>query len=263
MPRRKPRRCCTELAMKPWPVCWMTPLKNSRPLSGGQRAWKAPWHSCKSVSQSGLKARKRQQIHAVQYQLSRQAQRQRERRCQGGPPKNLGGHGWPERSAHGCARSGFLEALPPPCPLHNPQAGSKQSTGSNLLVILPAKLNNRLYERPGMLRIHIRCNPMSKIENMPGTGAIALEDVRHFLANPRLRRIQHCRVHIALQCYLIAYTSTGITDIRGPVQTHRIGATVSDGLKPLATVLGKYDDRHPTAFVFTNQTIHNLLHITQ
>src|SRR5690606_2324978 len=189
---------------------------------------------------------------------------QRDQKRGGGrASKNLGGHGWPERSAHGCARSVFLEALPPPCPLHNPQAGSKQSTGSNLLVILPAKLNNRLYERPGMLRIHVWRNPVPQVENVPGTGTIALEDIRHFLTNPRLRRIQHCRVHIALQRYLIAYTRTGITDIRGPVQAHRIGATVCDGLQPLATVLGEYDDRHPTAFVFTNQTIHNLLHITQ
>jgi len=29
-----------------------------------------------------------------------------------GLPKNFEGQGWPERSAHGCARSGFWEALP-------------------------------------------------------------------------------------------------------------------------------------------------------
>ena len=40
---------------------------------------------------------------------------------------------------------------------------------TRLLVILPAKLHNRLYERPSMLRIHIRRNPMPQVEDMPGT----------------------------------------------------------------------------------------------
>ncbi len=40
---------------------------------------------------------------------------------------------------------------------------------TRLLVILPAKLNNRLNERPSMLRIHIRRNPMPQVEDMPGT----------------------------------------------------------------------------------------------
>src|SRR5690606_10047084 len=44
--------------------------------------------------------------------VCRHEQSQRERRWRGGPPENLGGHGWPERSAHGCARSVFPEALP-------------------------------------------------------------------------------------------------------------------------------------------------------
>jgi len=35
------------------------------------------------------------------------------------PPENVGGHGWPERSAHGCARSGFREGTPSMAPAPN------------------------------------------------------------------------------------------------------------------------------------------------
>src|SRR5690606_39546646 len=57
--------CCTGWTTNPWPVCLMTPPRNSPPPSGGRRAWKAPWRSCKSVSQSGQATTPNQQPQAV------------------------------------------------------------------------------------------------------------------------------------------------------------------------------------------------------
>src|SRR5690606_33591346 len=45
--------------------------------------------------------------------------------------KNLVGHGWPERSAHGCARSVFWKAYPQPCTPPNRQATSLNQSPSD------------------------------------------------------------------------------------------------------------------------------------
>jgi|GEM_PF-6715786 len=44
-----------------------------------------------------------------------------------GLPKNVEGQGWPERSAHGCARSGFLEAQANPATPKTNRLGPKNA----------------------------------------------------------------------------------------------------------------------------------------
>src|SRR5690554_1422999 len=69
-------------------------------------------------------------------------------RCLGPLTKNVGGHGWPERSAQGCARSGFWEGAPNAAHHPTTQAGAETRRPTPMLT---AKLANKnLIEQLGV-----------------------------------------------------------------------------------------------------------------
>ena len=106
-------------------------------------------------------------------------------------------------------------------------------------------------------------NAVSQVEHMARTFTKAFQNGRHFLLDTRNGRIQHGRVHVALQRHLVTNTTLGVGNIDGPVQTHCIAAGGRNRFQPLATILGEQGNRYPTTFVFTGQTIDNLGHVLQ
>ncbi len=76
-------------------------------------------------------------------------------------------------------------------------------------------------------------------------------------------RIEHRRIHIALQRYFVTHATAGIGNIGGPVETQRIAAGLRHRFQPLTTAFGEQSHRHAAAFVFPQQAIDDLMHVVE
>lgn len=84
------------------------------------------------------------------------------------------------------------------------------------------------------LRIHILGNTVSQIEDMPLPLTKLGQNARHFRFNLRRSTIEHGRIHIALQCYLVTDPGSGIRYGGTPVQSQGIAASGRHHLEPLS-----------------------------
>ena len=122
---------------------------------------------------------------------------------------------------------------------------------------------HRINKDLGTFRINELMNAVTQVEYVTVARTKALQNVRHLGTNTIRRCVQHTRIHVALQRHAITDTATGVIDIGGPVQTQGIGTGFGHHFQPLPAVLGKQDHRHAAAFVFTDKTIHYLLHVLE
>ena len=92
---------------------------------------------------------------------------------------------------------------------------------------------------------------MAEVEDMPGVGAIGVENLLRFGGNSLGAAKQHCGIQIALQGNPITHLTAGGTDIHGPVEADRVGAAVGDVGQPQAAALGEDDARDLLAVLLT------------
>ncbi|MEA3648185.1 hypothetical protein U6H37_19685, partial [Acinetobacter baumannii] len=100
-----------------------------------------------------------------------------------------------------------------------------------------------------MLGVNVLMNTVSKVKDVAFPLAKAGKNGRHFFFNTRGGRIEHLRIHIALQRYFVTHATASIGNIGGPVETKRIAAGLRHRFQPLTTAFGEQSHRHAAAFV--------------
>ena len=98
---------------------------------------------------------------------------------------------------------------------------------------------HRFYKYAGVFRIHILMDAMTEVEDMALSLTKAGQYGRDFFFNTARRRIEHGRVHIALQRHFVTDAAARIGDIGGPVETQRITAGFGHRFQPLSAAFGE------------------------
>ena len=70
-----------------------------------------------------------------------------------------------------------------------------------------------------MLRVNVLMDAVAEVKDVAFPLTKAGEDGRDFFFNTRGGRIEHGRIHVALQRDFVAHATTGIGNIGGPVET--------------------------------------------
>ena len=122
-------------------------------------------------------------------------------------------------------------------------------------MVLRRQFMHRAQESTCVLWIYFRGNAVPQVEHMTSAFAVARQDTPDFGPDSFRLGVEHGRVHVALQCNLVANAAARVTDVAGPIQAQGICPSVSDAFQPQAAVLGEQDHRHLAAFVVTNQAI--------
>ena len=104
---------------------------------------------------------------------------------------------------------------------------------------------------------------VTEVKDVAFTLTKTSKDRRHFFFNTWTRRIEHGRVHVALQRNLMAHAAARIGNIGGPVKAQRITAGFGHRFQPLSAAFGKQRHRHTAAIIFSQQTINDFMHVVQ
>ena len=122
---------------------------------------------------------------------------------------------------------------------------------------------HRIDQRDDMLWRGELGDTVAQIEYMTGPRPVAVDDAARLGGNSLRRCKQHRRIHIALQRHPVADPTTGIAQIRRPIQTHGITAARGNVFQPLTATLGKDDARHDTPVALADQALHDARHVGQ
>ena len=77
----------------------------------------------------------------------------------------------------------------------------------------------RLHKDTRMFWRDVLMNAVAQVKDMPFTLTESGQNCRHLFFDAGWRRIQHGRIHIALERHFMTYTTTRIGNVSGPVET--------------------------------------------
>src|SRR5690606_13959770 len=108
-----------------------------------------------------------------------------------------------------------------------------------LLVPGRGEFVHRVNEGFGVIRVDVLVDAVAEVEDVTAALAVGGQDARHFLADAGGRRVEHGRIHVALQGNTLTDALTRAGNVDGPVEADTVRATAGDGFEPQATVLGE------------------------